>query len=98
MEVELAVSNVRREVLDVERLFFREAHAAQFRVGFGEHLFRRREFHAGEQTDKAAVDRVGGCPRKLLENDIPRQCLETLAARLDANRQSPIRAQGANAS
>src|ERR1019366_8632088 len=86
MEVELAVSNVRGEVLDVERLPFREAHAAQFRVGFGEHLFRRGKFHGGEQADEAAVDRIGGGARKLLENDIAHQRLEAFAARLDSKR------------
>ncbi len=86
MKVELAVSNVRGEVLDVERLLLRQPDAAQFGVGFRQYMFRQREIRAGEQTDKASVDRVGRRARQLLENDRPRQRLETLAPRLEVKR------------
>src|SRR5258708_5595578 len=86
VEVELAVANMRGEVLYVKRLFFREAYRAQLGHSFGEHLFRRWKIHVGKQTDEAAVDCVGGCTRELLENDRARECLETLAPRLNSQR------------
>ncbi len=86
IEIQLAVANVRGQVLYIERLFFREADAAQFRVRPGEHLFRRRELDVGKQRDEAAVDSVGGGACELLKNYRARQCLEALAPGRDSQR------------
>ena len=86
MEVELAVPNVRGEVLYVERFLFRETHGAQVRRRSWRALAPATEIPLGEQSHEAAVDCVGGRARELLENDRARERLEALAPRLDSKR------------
>src|SRR5271156_4308634 len=86
MEVELAVPDVRGEILYVECFFCREAYGTELGVGLGQNLFRRREFHIGKQRYEAAIDGIRCGARKLLKNYRPRDCLEPFAPRLNSKR------------